>query len=56
MMYRDFQGLQIRLPAERLSHVYEAHEYMKGQEWTIRQTLEEPEAVRRSTSDPVRVR
>lgn len=56
MMYRDFQGLQIRLPAERLSHIYEAHEYMLGLEWTIRQTLEEPEEMRRSISDPVRVR
>ena len=44
------------MPTERLSHIHVAHEYMMGLEWIIQQTLEEPEAVRRSTSDPVRVR
>lgn len=48
MIYRDSQGLLIRLPAERLAHIYEAHEYIMGLERAIRQTLEEPEAVRRS--------
>ena len=56
MTYRDYQGQAIRLPTERLAHIYEAHEYMMGLEWAIRQSLEEPEEVRRSTSDRERVR
>jgi hypothetical protein len=40
------------LPTERLAHIYEAHEYMVGLEWTIDQTLQFPEAVRLSTTDP----
>jgi len=56
MTYRDYWRLPIRLPAERLAHIYEAHEYMMGLEGTIQQTLEEPEAVRLSASHPERVR
>lgn len=56
MMHRDFQGRLIRLPAERLAHIYEAHEYMTGLEAAIWQTLGEPEAVRLSASAPEGVR
>ncbi len=52
MTYQDFRGRTVRLPTERLAHIYEAHEYMVGLEWTIHQTLEAPEAVRLSTGDP----
>ena len=46
----------MRLSTERLAHIHEAHEYMMGLEWAIRQTLEEPEVVRRSASVPESVR
>ena len=55
-MHQDFQGRLIRLPAERLAHIYEAHEYMMGLEWAIWQTLEKPETVRLSTRVPDGVR
>ena len=56
MTYQDFRGRRVRLPTERLAHIYEAHEYMVGLEWTIDQTLQFPEAVRLSTTDPRNVR
>ena len=56
MAYNDYQGVPIRMPAERLAHVFETHEYMIGLEWAIRETLEQPKAVVGSTSDPEQVR
>ena len=55
MVYRDYQGLQIRLTDERLRHILRRHSYLVGMERVIPETLETPEEVRRSTSDPSHV-
>jgi hypothetical protein len=56
MLYRDHEGREVRLPEERLNHIYTTHSYMKGMEWTIEETLKDPDILRRSTSDPESVR
>jgi hypothetical protein len=53
--YRDYQGRQIRLPDERLSHVLLQHPEIVGMELAITETLESPEEVGSSTRDPRQV-
>src|SRR2546428_206440 len=47
----DHQGLAIRLTDERLDHILE-HPEMAGMERAIEETLEHPECVVQSFSDP----
>ena len=51
MRYPDFQGTQIRLTSERLAHILSEHPFMIGKEWTIADTLLEPDEVRTSNHD-----
>jgi hypothetical protein len=46
----DYQGREIRLTDERLRHIFE-HREMAGMESALKQTLREPEIVRRSRTD-----
>jgi len=55
MVLRDYQGREIRLPDERLAYILRKHPEITGMEGAIRETLEAPEQVRQSTSDPVHV-
>ena len=58
MLY-DFQGQAIRLPWERWLHVIDpagAHPYMAAMLSELMETLRAPDIVRRSSSDPDRVR
>ena len=48
---KDFQGREIRLTEERLRHIL-GHPEMKQMETTIAETLERPEKVIESLSDP----
>ncbi len=50
-IFRDYQGLQVRLTDERLVHILE-HPEMAGMEDAIRNTLVQPEKVVESFSDP----
>ena len=50
-LLRDFQGLEIRLTDERLSHIL-AHPEMVGMQTAIEETLLQPTAVVQSLSDP----
>jgi hypothetical protein len=56
MVYQDYEGREIRLPEERLNHIYITHSYMNGMEWTIEETLKDPDMLMGSTSDPGSVR
>jgi hypothetical protein len=47
---RDYQGLAIRLTAERLAHILE-HPEMEGMEPAIQETLRAPASVIQSLSD-----
>jgi hypothetical protein len=47
---RDFQGLAVRITAERLRHILE-HPEMAGMEAAIEETLRRPERVVQSMSD-----
>lgn len=47
----DYTGRNIRLTDERLAHILE-HAEMVDMEEALEQTLQEPELVRRSNSDP----
>ncbi|MGH9423137.1 MAG: hypothetical protein ACRD3J_24380 [Thermoanaerobaculia bacterium] len=47
---RDFQGLEIRLTSERISHILE-HPEMAGMEAAIEETLQSPERLIQSLSD-----
>ena len=55
MMLRDFQGQLVRLTDERLRHILERHPEMVGMEWAIAETVESPDAVVASRTDPDRV-
>ena len=46
----------IRLTAEQLRHIYQRHPEMVGMERAIRETLDNPERILASVSDPERVR
>jgi hypothetical protein len=50
-LFHDFGGLEIRLTDERFRHILE-HPEMAGMESAIAETLEAPEKVVRSISDP----
>lgn len=52
MLITDFRGLTVRLESERLVHILE-HPEMKGMEPAIEETLEAPEQVVESASDPL---
>ena len=56
MTYRDFQGHQIRLSAERLAHIHERHPEMIGLERTISEALESPNVITLDRDDPESVR
>ena len=49
-VFRDYQGLAIRLTEERLAHILE-HPEMAGMEEAIAETLQRPERVVQSLSD-----
>lgn len=55
-MVGDIPFPPIRLTAEQLRHIYLRHPEMAGMEWAIRETMENPESVLVSESDPARVR
>jgi hypothetical protein len=52
MVYQDYEGRQVRLPDERIAHILRNRPYIIGMEWAIRETLEAPQEVRQSSSDP----
>jgi hypothetical protein len=52
MMLRDPQGHSVWLPVERWEHIIENHPGMMEFPRTIGETLQRPDAVRRSNSDP----
>ena len=49
--FRDYEGRTIRLTDERLAHILE-HPEMQGMEGRIGETLQRPERVLESLSDP----
>jgi hypothetical protein len=49
---RDFQGQLIKLTARQWEHIIGGHPDMLGMEWAMRETLEDPEEVRRSQKPP----
>jgi len=55
MIFRDYRGREVRLPDERLAYILRKHPEIAGLEEAMRETLDLPEQVRQSTSDPVRV-
>jgi hypothetical protein len=52
MTITDFEGQLIRLTARQWSHIIGGHPDMLGMEWAVRETLEDPEEVRKSRDDP----
>lgn len=56
MTIRDFQGQLIRLTQRQWSHILDHHDHMKGRDWTVEETLKDPEEVRKSREDPDTVR
>jgi hypothetical protein len=56
LQLNDHEGRDIRLPQERLDHIYRVHSYMNGMEWTIHETLRDPDSIWTSRSDPASVR
>jgi hypothetical protein len=52
----DFQGQLIRLTARQWNHILEGHPYMVNMEGAVQETLEDPEEIRRSRSDPATVK
>lgn len=48
-VFRDYQGLAIRLTEERLAHILQ-HPEMAGMEEAIAETLQRPERVGQSSS------
>ena len=54
-MLRGSQGQAVRLTDERLHHILERHPEMVGMEWAIAETVESPDAVVASRTDPDRV-
>jgi hypothetical protein len=53
MTVRDFQGRLIKLTSEQWNNdVLLQHSYMAGMEQVVRETLEDPEEVRKSVSFP----
>ena len=53
---RDWQGRPVRLTEERWQHVCVAHGYMDNMEENVGETLQSPDVIHRSTSDPAGVR
>ena len=51
-VFRDYQGRQVRLTDERLDHILENHEDMELLVFAISETLELPDAVVQSNSNP----
>ncbi len=48
----DYEGRQIRLTDERLAHIFQQHPYMMEMEYAIDETLEDPDAVVASNTNP----
>lgn len=51
-VFRDYQGREVRLTDERLAHILEGHEELIGFEPAIRETLEGPDSVAQSNTNP----
>ncbi len=51
-LFRDYQGREIRLTDERLAHIFQQHPYMTQMEYAIHETLEDPDAVVASNTNP----
>lgn len=49
--FYDYQGRQVRFTDERLGHILENHEDMEPLLFTIRETVEAPDAVIQSNSN-----
>ena len=56
MILRDSQGHPVRLPDERWNHIIEDHPNIVEIPETIGETLQSPDILRRSNSDPDTVR
>ena len=51
-IFHDYQGRQVRFTDERLDHILENHEDMEPLIFAIRETVEAPDAVVQSNSNP----
>lgn len=50
-VFRDYMGRDVRLTDERLEHIYSRHFYMRGMEYAIAETINNPEVVRVDEDD-----
>jgi hypothetical protein len=52
VLFTDFQGQLIRLTSRQWSHILDDHEYMERMQSELRETLENPQEVRKSITYP----
>jgi hypothetical protein len=51
-VFKDYQGTEVRLTNERLAHILERHTELTGLEAAIGETIEAPNTVVQSTTNP----